>query len=49
MGKKENVDLKMTLATIPLAKKEHEKRVRENDCMSTVPQTSLRSKNTAPY
>lgn len=49
MGKKENVDLKMTLATIPLAKKEHEKRVRENDCMSTVPRTSLRSKNTALY
>lgn len=49
MGKKENVDPKMTLATSLLAKKEHGKRVRENDCMSTMPQTSLRSKDTALY
>lgn len=49
MGRKENVDPKMTLATSPLAKKEHGKRVRENACMSTMPQTSLRSKGTALY
>lgn len=49
MGKKENVDPKMTLTTSPLAKKEHGKRVRENDCMSNMPQTSLRSKDPALY
>lgn len=49
MGMKENMDPNMALVKSPLAKKEHGNRGRANDCMPTMSQTGLSSKDKALY